>query len=196
MACNHPLENISLTLEDVADRLRVHLNNLHRDATGGVVVGLRRQSTRSNRGTVLDKVRMTNIETCWPWTGTVEFRGYGTLRVEGIKTKAHRIVRSLIFGAIESGLYVCHHCDNRRCVNPWHLFLGTAKDNIQDMYSKGRQNPSHGEAHASAKLTEFQVRTIRSESESTSARDLAARYNVTPTLIRYIVSGKIWKHVK
>ena len=77
---------------------------------------------------------------CWLWTGCVSGNclKYGTLRKNGLPTKAHRVSWELHFGAIPAGLLVCHRCDVPVCVNPEHLFLGTTKDNIRDMIAKRR----------------------------------------------------------
>lgn len=75
---------------------------------------------------------------CWEWQLTI-VRGYGRWRIRGEGLAAHRLAWTLTNGEITDGLYVCHHCDNRRCVNPSHLFLGTARDDTQDMIRKGRK---------------------------------------------------------
>lgn len=78
---------------------------------------------------------------CWLWKGKTTPLGYGTVRFEGRQWQAHRLAYALVNGAIGAGLHVCHKCDVRACVNPSHLCLGTAKDNMHDMIAKGCSTP-------------------------------------------------------
>jgi hypothetical protein len=142
---------------------------------------------------------------CWNWIGATFSRtGYGSFRIDpkSLHTGAHRAAWIFYRGEIPSGAMVCHHCDNRLCVNPEHLFLGTALDNSRDAAQKGRLNwksdaPQRklrkGERHPAAKLTADDIRFIRSSDEAGSI--LALKYSVTRTNIYNIRNGKIWAHV-
>jgi hypothetical protein len=75
---------------------------------------------------------------CWLWTAGVDRGGYGKLKDGGVSWRAHRFVYTKEFGAIPDGMFVCHSCDTPGCINPGHLFLGTCKDNLEDMSRKGK----------------------------------------------------------
>lgn len=81
-----------------------------------------------------------NVNECWVWNRAVYKGGYGAYSYENKACKAHRFSYMCYIGSIPTGMMVCHTCDNPCCVNPYHLFLGTAKDNMQDKMNKGRYN--------------------------------------------------------
>lgn len=108
---------------------------------------------------------------------------------------AHRYSYELHYGKIPDGLFVCHHCDTPRCVNPEHLFLGTARDNTADMVAKGRARFSivKGEDNGKSVLTEDDARHIKRSMERTA--DLARQLGVSPNTVRGVRIGRTWRHV-
>ena len=130
-------------------------------------------------------------EECWIWAKSPNGRGYGNVHVNGKTISAHRLSYELFKGPIPDGLYVCHTCDNKRCVNPNHLFIGTQKDNLQDASRKGIMN--FGEKNGQAKLTVNQVREIKKKLLSGQSQvELAKEYKVTKGNIAHIARGRTW----
>lgn len=141
-----------------------------------------------------EKVNVIGVDECWEWMGA-KSHGYGLIGVNGKMIGTHVISWELHNSAVPDGLCVCHHCDNRKCVNPTHLFLGTLADNIQDMIKKNRQ--ARGENHGLAKLKDEQVLEIRikySTGEFTQ-KQLAEEYKIDQAGISNIVNRKTWKYI-
>ena len=130
---------------------------------------------------------------CWLWLGSVSYRGYGNCRKVPGYFHAHRASWAIHRGPVPEGMLVCHKCDNRLCVNPDHLFLGTPADNTADMLRKGRARSPVGEKHGKSKLTEGQVYAVRSDSRPVSL--IASEYGCTRQSIDAIRSLKTWKHL-
>jgi hypothetical protein len=132
---------------------------------------------------------------CWNWLGSKR-NGYGRLivgsRLNGTRKSmsAHRYAFESLIGPIPDGLYVCHKCDNRACINPKHLFLGTHQDNVDDREKKGRNNHIKGEQSPHAKITNAQADEIRTSPKP--CRSLAAEYGIDRSTIIRIKNGKSW----
>ena len=150
------------------------------------------------------KVRKAGPDDCWEWTGYRNHAGYGVQNTgrgrKGRKTHlAHRIAFILSGGELtDDNAFVLHSCDNPPCCNPAHLRAGTRLDNAIDREVRGRGGNHKGTANGNAKLTELDVVAIRAAYTGARGqqRQLAQQYNVTPAMIRFIVNGWNWKHVK
>jgi len=132
-----------------------------------------------------------NKKGCWLWRAAKNQR-YPSVGFQGKTWKVHRLFYEKFIGKIPKGLYVCHKCDNTTCVNPLHLFLGTQKDNMADMVSKGRADTTkkRGKNNGRAVLNETQVLAIRASKKRNVV--LAKMFGVTDTTIRNIKLKKIW----
>lgn len=130
---------------------------------------------------------------CWHFRADLNSKGYGRLYRDGKRAFAHRVSYELHVGPIAQGLLVLHRCDVTTCVNPDHLFLGTFKDNYDDMVSKGRSKLLKGEEKKGSKLTDERVRFIRSSSKRVD--QLAAMFGVSREAIYDVKSRKTWRHV-
>jgi hypothetical protein len=119
--------------------------------------------------------KVTRGEGCWEWAGRRHRQGYGAFWIGCKIFLAHRVAYELEGGAVPSGLCVCHRCDNPPCVNPAHLFLGTQRENVADMVSKGRGN---------VRLSAADIEEIkRLQAAGMYQRDIAARFGVCVTTV-------------
>lgn len=138
------------------------------------------------------KVRLAAPDECWEWQASRYGSGYGEFRV-GTGTKAN--------GEIPPGAFICHHCDNRACCNPLHLYVGDAATNSADRSARGRARGASGENHGHSKLTVEQVAEIRAAAPHGRfprgvRKALARKYGVSGMTIFQIASGRTWKEVK
>ncbi len=129
---------------------------------------------------------------CWLWQGGTRGDGYGLIHFNGTQHRAHRVSWEMHYGPVPNGLYVCHHCDTRRCIRPDHLFLGTHSDNMKDAATKGHQS---GERNNAAKLTWQDIEKIRGEYRpwKITQENIAERFGIARSNVSRIVNGKAWK---
>lgn len=140
-------------------------------------------------------VNRAEAEACWSYCGYVSDRGYGvfgyTSGGRSVRVRAHRLAWELSRGEIPDGLSVLHRCDNPRCVNPSHLFLGSQKDNMHDAVRKGRKR-----AWGLQKLNAEQVHEIRRRCRrGERQRDVGRAFGVARNTVSQIVNRKTWAHL-
>lgn len=139
--------------------------------------------------------RYTESDTgCWEWQGALYPGGYGHIAPLYGENSAHRASYAHHHGPIPEGQSVLHSCDNRRCINPDHLRLGTYSDNQRDAYERGRRPFLGGDKSANAKLTEQQAYAIISDSRAQAS--IAIEYGVSKSLVSAIKTGSAWKHLR
>ena len=143
----------------------------------------------AQRGTLRERfwryVRMTPY--CWEWTASKRKNGYGQITARaGESLTAHRVSWELHFGPIPAGLCVMHRCDNRLCVNPAHLSLGSYLDNNRDMIAKGRFRPRGKSPLSAEQRQEIVARSLEGESQ----RRISRRFGITHTQIGKIIRAQ------
>ena len=152
------------------------------------------QLSQSDINRFWSKVKIASPDECWEWGGYIgPPGGYGRLQVNHVPLYAHRIAYVLAYNEIPSGGIVCHSCDNPKCVNPAHLWIGTQADNVADRVRKGRTARQYGESAGNAKLTRSTVLEIRRKfSEGVRQVQLAREYGISKPHIHSIVHNVKW----
>lgn len=136
-----------------------------------------------------------NIDSgCWEWVGSVNEDGYGRFKSKDKTRRVHRVSYEVHVGPIPAGLQVLHHCDNPRCINPDHLFIGTHDDNMRDRDAKLRM--ARGSSIGGAKITEdLAVDIVSSFNSGEKVRDISSRIDMKKQTIRAVIRGDYWSHV-
>ena len=176
------------------------------DSSSRLCYALKMKLTAKQLARFWNNVDVQGVEDCWEWKGYKNPDGYGVICISQPSSRTGRLVigahrvSAYLAGMNIDGLCVCHHCDNRRCVNPQHLFLGTYADNTRDMISKGRNisitTPCPGSRNGRAKLTEAEVLQIRAlNARGVTKSTLADQFGVHADTIHSINSRKTWRHI-
>lgn len=144
-----------------------------------------------------NKVEVNAETDCWEWTAAKQPFGYGAWNNGTVNVRANRAAMEDRYGDL-GNKKVLHHCDNPPCVNPEHLYLGTAQDNIDDMHRRGRARKALGEEASGAKLTKADVIEMRRlyREDGLNHAELGRRFNVTTPAARDAIRGRNWAHVK
>jgi hypothetical protein len=128
---------------------------------------------------------------CWPWTGARNEHGYGLLRVDDRLEKAPRVALALDGRPVPPDMQACHECDNPACVNPKHLYVGTHRDNADDMLARGR--PNRGEKNGQARLTQERADAMRKDrATGWNYDELVAKYGVSKSTVSRVINRKNW----
>lgn len=142
---------------------------------------------------LLRKCVLNQQTDCWEWVGSFFNSGYGSASFNYKTHLAHRLSFEIFVGPIGNN-HVLHICDNPKCINPKHLFLGNHADNMSDKVNKNRQYRPKGVSHTGAKLSEEIIRKIRASDKKNS--ELAKEYDIDRAQISRIRNNKAWAHIK
>lgn len=132
--------------------------------------------------------RIAVVGKCWEWQGAKNSKGYGSISIAGNLILVHRLSYRAHIGKIGNS-FVCHRCDNPKCINPAHLFLGTPAENARDMFKKGRGNPN-----PSRKISATDARSIRDKfaTKKYKVTQLASEYGLAREYVHAILRGEYW----
>jgi hypothetical protein len=135
---------------------------------------------------------------CWIWQRACNSHGYGHLGLDHFHYLAHRLMWILVNGPVPDELWVLHKCDEKICVNPDHLFLGDPQTNVDDMWAKGRANPTPviGSQHGNTSLIEDKIAAIRHRVDQGKSYGLvASEFGISSQVVGQIARGDSWAHV-
>ncbi len=145
----------------------------------------------------ISKMALPNSKNgCIRYLGAFSHSGYGVFDINEKTHSAHRISYELFVGKIPKGKMVLHKCDNRQCIAPQHLFIGTQADNMKDMHVKNRHHKNKGEKCGHSKLSVTDVKNIKAAlKRGMKQKYIALRYKVSPMTVSDIKHKRTWKHI-
>ena len=142
------------------------------------------------RRRLFDRTQPDHISGCLNWTGALNSNEYGRIRIQKRMFYTHRLAYVLFIGNISDNLSILHKCDNPRCINPEHLFIGTLLDNSHDSRTKGRN------FHILSRKQVIEIRKRNMQRSPDSYNLLAKEFKVSKSCIQHIINKDSWKHLK
>jgi len=144
----------------------------------------------------LRKIEIKDLTQCWNYK-EYKLRGYGQFNLKTkIKVRAPRFVYCIYYGSFDETLQVCHTCDNPTCCNPFHLWLGTSKENSDDKYRKQRNRSAKGIENNSKLTNENIIEILYLLNLGIVQYDIAKKFNVNQSVISRIKNNKVWIHIR
>lgn len=143
------------------------------------------------RKIALMEIDIDKSGSCWEWTGRRNKSGYGLTAIRGGSELAHRAYWQLIVGKVPDGMYLLHSCDNKKCVNPAHLRVGTHAENMAEAKERNRMRPMRGDANGMAKISYEIAEEIRKDTSSSNV-SLGKKYGVSDVVVSNVRLGKTW----
>lgn len=192
-SCNQFLDLEEFHKFGLGESRRAHCRKCVSYKDGHIPHKSRRNATLKEKflANVDDESALIKPATCLEWRGLCNRGGYGVIQFKNKKIRAHRLSYLLFCGPIPQGMFVCHRCDNPKCVQPKHLFLGTKQDNTDDMVQKNRQ--ACKEKHGNAKLKIKNIQEIAAlRLAGWTLQQIANYYDVSLGAIKGILSGRNW----